>query len=86
MSASSSQLTRKVLVLMLVIVLLSGHIDDSRAAIYRPPNQPRKKQVQDLKVLFSNIHSLMFCRDCEDPLSEGSIGGFFQCCWLAIAA
>lgn len=73
MSKPSSRLLRAVLLLTLVIVLLACFIG-TEAAIYHPPHRPHKKELQELKVVYSNIHSLMFCRDCEDPLSEGSIG------------
>lgn len=75
MSATPSQLIRLSFVVVLVLRTLSCFIG-TEAAIYRPSNYADKKQVQDIKVVFSNVHSLMFCRDCDDPLSEGSIGEF----------
>lgn len=75
MSATPSQLIRLAFVVVLVLRTLSCFIG-TEAAIYRPQDRAHKKQVQDIKVVFSNVHSLMFCRDCDDPLSEGSIGEF----------
>jgi hypothetical protein len=65
--------------LLLSLVVLTWH---SAEAIYYPPNHKAKRVVQDLKVVLSDSHGLMFCRDCEDPLLEGSIGELECCCCM----
>ncbi|KAF1326273.1 Proline-trna ligase, partial [Globisporangium splendens] len=51
-------------------VVLTWHAVE---AVYYPPNHKPKRVVQELKTVLSDSHDLMFCRDCEDPLLEGSV-------------